>query len=141
RLNKELGGEAILAVGTELRLNPAVVASDVGHFLAAIEREAWDEAVRGYAGPFLDGFFLSDAPEFERWAETERDLLARQGAAALEALARQRTDAGDLAGAATGWSRLAAHDPYRPRYASGLTGRLAAAGDRPGPLRRAPHPP
>ena len=137
RLNKELGGEGILAVGAELRLNPAVVASDVRQFREAVESEAWQEAVRVYAGPFLDGFFLSDAPEFERWVETERGLLARQYADALEALARQRAEAGDLAGAATVWSRLAAHDPYSARYAIGLMEALAAAGDRAGALRHA----
>lgn len=57
--------------------------------------------MRIYAGPFLDGFFLSDAPEFERWVDTERGFLARQYAGALEALARQRAEAGDLAGAVT----------------------------------------
>src|SRR5690606_3925493 len=112
--------------------NPAVVASDVRQFREAVESEAWQEAVRVYAGPFLDGFFLSDAPEFERWVETERGLLARQYADALEALARQRAEAGDLAGAATVWSRLAAHDPYSARYAIGLMEALAAAGDRAG---------
>lgn len=101
RLNKELGGEAILAVGAELRLNAAVIVSDVQLFREAAERGAWEEAVRIYAGPFLDGFFLSDAPEFERWVDTERGVLARQYAGALEALARQRAEAGDLAGAVT----------------------------------------
>jgi len=132
RLNKELGGDAIVAVGADLRLNPAVVVTDVQQLRDAVEREAWDEAVRLYAGPFLDGFFLSDAPEFERWVETERGLLARQYADALEALARQRAEAGDLAGAVNAWSRLAVYDPYSARYAIGLMEALAAAGDRAG---------
>jgi hypothetical protein len=29
------------------------------------------------SGPFLDGVFISDAPEFERWPESERSRFAR----------------------------------------------------------------
>src|SRR5690606_32746896 len=130
RLDRELGGEAVLAVGTELRLNTVVIASDVRRFREAVDNEAWDEAVTAYTGPFLDGFFLSDAPEFEHWAEIERGLLDRQYAAALETLARRHSAAGDTVRAATTWSRLAAHDPYSARYAGGLMEAVAATGDR-----------
>lgn len=137
RLNRELGGEAVLAVGTELRLNPAVVVSDVRHFRNAIEREVWDEAVRAYAGPFLDGFFLSGAQEFEHWADTERGLLARQYTTALETLAHRYAAAGDAVSAVTAWSRLAAQDPCSARYAIALMEAHAAAGDRAAALRHA----
>jgi TolB-like protein/DNA-binding SARP family transcriptional activator/Tfp pilus assembly protein PilF len=136
-LNKVLGGDAVLTIGSELRLNPAVLACDVREFREAIETEAWEAAVRVYAGPFLDGFHLPDAIEFERWAETERGRLAAQYAGALEALARQRAASRDLTGAVSAWSRLADHDPYSSRYAIALMGALAAAGNRAGALRHA----
>ena len=33
------------------------------------------EALELYRGPFLPGFFVADAPEFERWMEEERARL------------------------------------------------------------------
>ncbi|MGH7577335.1 MAG: AfsR/SARP family transcriptional regulator, partial [Longimicrobiales bacterium] len=136
-LNKVLGGDAVLAVGGELRLNPAVLACDVRAFEEAIEAEAWDAAVQLYSGPFLDGFFLSGAIEFERWVEVQRERLASQYAAALESLASQRAAGRDVTGAVSAWSRLAAHDPYSSRYAIGLMVALAAAGNRAAALRHA----
>lgn len=137
QLNKVLGGDAVLAVGVELRLNAAVLACDVRAFQEAIEAEAWDDAVQVYAGPFLDGFFLSDAIEFERWVEAQRERLAGQYAGALESLANQRVAGGDVTGAVSAWSRLAAHDAYSSRYAIGLMEALVAAGNRAAALRHA----
>jgi hypothetical protein len=50
--------------GNPLRLNPAVIASDVGEFDRALVRGALAEAIALHAGPFLDGFFLKGAGEF-----------------------------------------------------------------------------
>lgn len=68
RLNLE-AGEIFLGT-SDLRLNPGLLQSDVEEFDAV-----------------LDGFFLSGAPEFERWVEAERGTLARACAEALESLA------------------------------------------------------
>src|SRR4029078_8831359 len=66
-------GEGVLASSsTELRLDSAGIISDVAEFKAACGGRDPQRAVTCYGGPFLDGFFLSDAPEFERWAEGER---------------------------------------------------------------------
>lgn len=137
RLNKVLGGDAVLAVGTELRLNPDLVASDVNEFREAIEAEDWEAAVRAYAGPFLDGFFLPGSVEFERWVDAERDRLGREYAKVLEALAEERAARGDLTGAVGAWRRLAAEDPYDARIAVGLMEALEAAGNRAGALQHA----
>ena len=51
-----------------------------------------EQAAGEYAGPFLDGFHVSDAPEFERWLEEERAELARDYCAVLEQLARRAVD-------------------------------------------------
>ena len=55
-----------------LRLNPAVISSDVGAFTSALEENDPIKAVSVYAAPFLDGFYLNGGGEFERWADTER---------------------------------------------------------------------
>jgi TolB-like protein/DNA-binding SARP family transcriptional activator/Tfp pilus assembly protein PilF len=130
RINQALAGDAIVAAGDELRLDAARLPSDVAEFEDAIARGEHERAVSCYAGPFLDGFFLSDAPELERWVEGQRDRLAREYARALEALAGAAAKRGDRAVAVHWWRRLAAHDPYSSRIALRLMQALDAAGDR-----------
>jgi serine/threonine-protein kinase len=137
RINQAVGGEAIVAVGEALRLDPAVLGCDVVAFEEALARDEPVEAVRRYAGPFLDGFFIEGALEFERWAAEERDRLARAWVGAVEALAGDAESSGDLRGAADLWRRLAVHDPYSSRIAVRLVQTLAAAGDPAAALRQA----
>ncbi len=136
-LRKALGEEALLSVGDDLRLNSEVIRSDVGEFEEAIAHWDWERAVSLYAGPFLDGFFIAKASEFERWAEGEREQLAHAYAGALEALAEERAAGGDLRGAVEAWRRLAVQDPYNSRVALHLMEALAAAGDRAGAIQHA----
>src|SRR5687767_8169964 len=58
RINQALGGDVIVAVGDELRLDAQRLPSDLGEFEDALSRGEHEEAVTTYAGPFLDGFFL-----------------------------------------------------------------------------------
>src|SRR5678815_4386282 len=74
-LRKDLGADELLLNGGALRLNPAVVTSDVQEFTAALDAGDRERAIALYHGPFLDGFYLSEAPEFERWVEEERARL------------------------------------------------------------------
>src|SRR5262249_49687003 len=74
--------------GARLRLDANQISSDVADFRAAIAAKNWQDAARLYAGAFLDGFYLADAPEFERWTESERASLATEGIRALEIAAR-----------------------------------------------------
>jgi DNA-binding SARP family transcriptional activator/TolB-like protein len=134
-LRKDLSDELFLVLGDEIALNAAVMASDVAAFEEAAEGSRAEDAVRGYGGPLLDGFYVSDAPEFERWAEGERDRLARLYAQMLESLALAAEAGGDWALAAEWWRRLAAHDRYSSRVALRLVRALDAAGDRMAALR------
>ena len=137
-LRRAIAEDVVLAVpGDELRLNAGRIGCDLWEFGEALERNARDRAVALYAGPFLDGFFLSDAPEFERWVESERDRLARHYANALEALAAQAEAVGDTGAVAEWCRRLAAHDPYSSRVALRLMRALAAAGDPAGAIQHA----
>jgi TolB-like protein/DNA-binding SARP family transcriptional activator/tetratricopeptide (TPR) repeat protein len=136
-LRRALGEQVIVAVGDDLAIDPSAVDCDVGAFRGAISRRDWRAAVELYAGPFLDGFFVANALEFERWVERERDSLARQYAGALEALAGERERDGDLRGAVEAWRRLAVHDPYDSGTALRLMRALAAAGDRLAAVRHA----
>jgi len=136
-LRRDLGAADAIVGVRELRLEPAVLSSDVGEFEDRYSSGDLEGAVKLYAGPFLDGFRLAGAPEFERWAETERDTLVRRYADALEQLARTAAQRGDALGASTWWRQLAALDPLNARVAIEVMRSLAAAGDRPGALQHA----
>ncbi|HLL48831.1 MAG TPA: BTAD domain-containing putative transcriptional regulator, partial [Longimicrobiaceae bacterium] len=135
-LRKELG-DAFVSAGDELSLDPEVVASDVGAFEAALGAGDWSRAAELYRGPFLDGFYVEDAPLFQQWAEAERDRLARAYADVLERLAGAAEAAGAAEEAARWWRRAAAHDPCSSRVALRLMRALEAAGDRVSAIRHA----
>ena len=90
-----------------------------------------------YAGPFLDGVHLADAPEFERWAQVERDRLERRALEVLERLAEASETRGDWEVAIAWWRRRALLDPLSGRGAARLMEALAAGGDVAGALRHA----
>lgn len=136
-LRRDLGHDDAIAGQQELRLDRAHVRSDLATFEAACAAGDHAAAVEAYGGPFLDGFHLPEAGEFERWIETERGLLAHRHAQALQALAAQATDRGDHVAASGWWRRLAATDPLSGRVALGLMRALVAAGDRHGAIQHA----
>lgn len=136
-LRRDCGADDLFAGSSELRLSPARVESDVQQFAAARSAGAFEEAVGLYFGPFLDGFFLADAPEFERWIDNERAGLSGDYAEALEALAAEAGARGDQQRAAHWWQRLANHDPLSSRVTVHLMSALAAAGNRAAALERA----
>ncbi|MEZ4412014.1 MAG: BTAD domain-containing putative transcriptional regulator, partial [Gemmatimonadales bacterium] len=96
-----------------------------------------ERAIELYAGPFLDGFFLSDAPEFERWVDQEKERFRRAWRTALTALAVQKGAAGEAIGARDAWQRLLADDPSDARATVGLMEVLETMGDRAGAIRQA----
>lgn len=136
-LRQELGDDEIFLGTREVRLNPDLVASDLAAFWAAIRSGHLERATAEYTGPFLAGFHLSDAAEFERWLEEERASLARDYATALQQLARRTGEQGNWTESVEWWRRLAAQDPLNARVAIGLMEALVATGDRAGALQHA----
>ncbi|HEV3050816.1 MAG TPA: hypothetical protein VGX50_10925, partial [Longimicrobium sp.] len=116
-LRKDLGEESFVVQGDQVALNLSRVRIDLDDFERAMEEGRWEDAVGAYAAPFLDGFYVSDAPEFERWVEGERDRLARAYGRALEELALAAEAAGAPLRAAEWWRRLLAHDAFSSRVA------------------------
>lgn len=137
QLRKALGEEAITSTGEELRLNEALVHADVVEFERAHAAGDHATAVALYQGPFLDGFYLNDALDFERWAERERSRIAAAFARSLETLAEASEAARDVRGAALWWKRRADQDPYDSRIALRLMQALEAEGNRAGALQYA----
>jgi TolB-like protein/DNA-binding SARP family transcriptional activator len=136
-IKKELGEESVSAVGDDLRLDKEAVSVDALEFESAVRAGDLEEAVSLYAGPYLEGVHVKDAPEFEKWADGERDRLAALYAEALEGLATAGAEKGELTEAADWWQQLAVTDPFSSRIALALMESLAAAGDRAGALRYA----
>jgi TolB-like protein/DNA-binding SARP family transcriptional activator/Flp pilus assembly protein TadD len=136
-LRAALGESALLSSGDDLRLNADVIRVDVAEFEAALERADHARAVALYRGRLLDGFFLSEAPEFEQWAERERERLAVGYAKSLETLAEEAERERDFSRAAEWWKVRAAHDPYDSRVALRLMEALEASGNRAGAVQHA----
>ena len=129
--------ESVFASRDPVRLDPAVIASDVGAFEAALERGDLASAAALYRGPFLDGFHLGDAPEIERWLDGERSRLEHRYGRALTRLA-ERAAAADDHVAAVGWRRrLVDVDPLSAEHALALIRALRDAGDIESALRYA----
>jgi DNA-binding SARP family transcriptional activator len=129
-LRRALGEKALLTEGDDLRLNTDVIQPDVVEFELALARDDPKQAVGLYVGPFLDGFYLGGAPEFEQWVDDERARRAQRYEQALEELGQAAEDGGDFVAAARWWRQLAKEQPYSARIAVRVIKGLAASGDR-----------
>jgi len=112
-----------------LRLDSAAVQTDLAEFAGRLAAGDLAGAVALYQGPFLDGFYLSGAPEFERWVERERERLAATHAGALRALAGEAEAQGRHTAEIDFWRQLAAADPLGERAAADLVRAMAATED------------
>jgi len=100
-----LGGDAVTSRGDEaIGLDFAQVSCDVAAFERALRDGQLEEALDLYRGALLEGFFISDAPEFERWLETARARLQQAAAGAAEAMADRYESGNDLTRAVR-WTR------------------------------------
>ena len=118
-----------------LRLNPALITSDVALFEESILRGDLDGALALYEGPFLDGFFVPNSPDFEMWASDQRSRLANRLHAALDDAAHAAEISGDLQGAIK-WRRNAVDlDKCDVSAATKLADLLVLNGNRAGALK------
>ena len=136
-LRRSLAEDHLVDGTSTLRLNPAVIGSDVSRFTGAVEHGDVERAAAEYGGVFLDGFHLSDAAEFERWVDDERLRLQREYANVLEALAERAAAHSDHASEAEWWRRRAVLDPLDTRIGACLMRALHASGDIGGALQHA----
>jgi DNA-binding SARP family transcriptional activator len=134
-IRQELGADVFTLGVDSIRLNRTVITSDVAELRAALANADAERVVALYAGAFLDGFFIDDAPEFERWADEQRQQLAESYGGALEALARGAAGRGDTRSAAAWWGRRAALDPLDAAVALELVRARSASGDTAGALQ------
>src|SRR5260370_117314 len=132
-LREVLGPAALVSHGNEeVGLDFGAVHCDVVDFDRSIESGHLSEALDVYRGHLLEGFFISDAPEFERWLETEHARLQERASGAARTLVEQCEAGGDLAAAAH-WARRAARlAPLDETLLRRLIGLLDRLGDRAG---------
>jgi TolB-like protein/DNA-binding SARP family transcriptional activator len=134
-VRRALADDAIIGSAELLHLNTSRISGDVLDLTEALGRGDLEAAGQLYAGPLLDGFYLSDAPEFERWLDLQRERLERSYATALERVAIEKERSGDSSGAVTYWTPLAALLPYDSRVATRLASALQGSGNPAGALR------
>ncbi len=130
-----LGGDALASRGDEeISLDFAQVSCDVAVFERALRHGQLEEALDLYRGALLEGFFISDAPEFERWLETVRARLQQAAAGAARALAERSESDNDLTRAVR-WTRRAIElAPSNEGLVRRLIALLDRQGDRAGAL-------
>src|SRR5687767_3259558 len=64
-LRNRLGAPELVLGTDELRLNPAVITTDIGAFAEARAQNDLRTAAAHYGGRFLEGFHLGNAAEFD----------------------------------------------------------------------------
>jgi len=135
-LRAALGDEAITPRGDgEVGLNSDVVSCDAAAFEAALDTGRPGDALALYRGDLLTGFYVADAPEFERWVERERARLRERASEGAWALAEEKAAAGDPLEAER-WARRAAElVPADETVARRLMTFLDELGDRAAAIR------
>lgn len=136
-LRRDVGADGLVLGSAVLRLNKQLVACDCWEFEAALARGARAAAVALYAGPFLDGFYVPGAPDFERWTSETRADYEHRCREALEALAVEATALGNYGGAVELRRRLVGMDRLNAQATLDLMTALAAVGDPAGAIRQA----
>ncbi|MEW5915576.1 MAG: BTAD domain-containing putative transcriptional regulator, partial [Gemmatimonadota bacterium] len=134
-LRHDLGADVIAIDSETVRLIPTALPSDVLEFTVAVNAGKFEEAAESYRGPFLDGFHVDDAPEFDRWSNEVRSHCAAECARALDQLAESAQTSGQWHCAAEWCRRRVALDPTDGRATLRYMRNLAEIGDREGALR------
>lgn len=137
-LRRELGDDAFTRRGEEeIALDLSRVTSDVGAFDRAHQDSDHRRAIELYAGEFLDGLHVAQAPDVDQWLDSERRRLSLLYAKSLDAMSDVLLGAGDATGALVYLRKLVAQDPYNGAVAIKHMRALVAAGDRAGAIAHA----
>ncbi|HVX38850.1 MAG TPA: BTAD domain-containing putative transcriptional regulator [Gemmatimonadaceae bacterium] len=130
-----LGADDLFDAGPVVHLNPRAIGSDVADLEAALDAGDAERALAIYTGPFLDGFFVAGAAEFEQWVTVQRARLEERVVRAGTAAADREAAAGATRSALALRRRLVEVRPHDSALATALVAALADAGDRAEALR------
>src|SRR2546422_2949623 len=135
-LRSALGADAMVSRGDEeIGLDFERIWCDVAAFARAIDGGELGQALDLYRGNLLEGFFISDAPEFERWLESERAKLAGAAARTARTLAQSCERRGGLSTAVHRARRSIELAPNDEGLLRQLIAVLDRNGDRAGALQ------
>ena len=135
-LRQGLGTDVLTSRGDEeVGVDEQRLWCDVRAFHQALEAEDWTRALQLYQGGPLEGFFLSDSPEFERWLEDERARLRNRACQAAWTLAQRSMAEGDFVHTAQWARRAAALVPDDEETLRRLVALLDDLGDRVGAVQ------
>jgi serine/threonine-protein kinase len=130
-VRRELGEDSIVSRGDgELALAKTAVSCDVVAFAEALRTKQLRKALELYRGEFLEGLFVSEAPELERWIEDQRVSIREMAAGAAWSLAHQYLVTQELVPAVRTAQRALTLAPTDESEARRFIDALAAAGDR-----------
>jgi DNA-binding SARP family transcriptional activator len=134
-LRREIGSQALRARGDgEVGVDPAVIACDAARFEFLARSGQSALAMEEYGGDLLPGFYVDDAPEFERWLAVERVRLRRLAAGLCWSLVEDAVHAGEATEAARRAHQAVDLDPFDETALHRLIELLDALGDRAGAL-------
>ncbi|MGQ0703461.1 MAG: BTAD domain-containing putative transcriptional regulator [Gemmatimonadales bacterium] len=135
-LRRELGDGVVLSRGDEeVGIDRGLTWCDAVAFRDAMAERRYREALELYHGELLPGFYISEAPAFERWLEGERARYRDAASEAAWALAELEEAAGDRTAAAH-WARRGMElAPLCEVAFRRLVGLLTRSGDRAGALQ------
>jgi DNA-binding SARP family transcriptional activator/tetratricopeptide (TPR) repeat protein len=130
-LRHGLGAEAIVAdSGETLHLDLERVWCDAVLFEQLLDSGKREDALRLYRGDLLEGFFISEAPEFDDWLEAERARLRRRAVNAAWELVDEAEAAGEVALASSRARAATLLQPFDDGGVRRLMALLARAGER-----------
>jgi DNA-binding SARP family transcriptional activator len=92
------------------------------------------EAANAYQGEFLQGFYLDDAPEFDYWANLERERWRTEVGLVFDRLSQGLLEAGEVREAVDVAERWVDHDPLSEDANERLMRTRYSLGDRAGAL-------
>ena len=131
-LRHALGEDVLQSRRDEIEVDLTRLSCDAIEFDQAIDARQYLEALDLYRGDLLPGFFVSDAPGFEEWLETERARLRERASNAAWALTDREETAGRFDCAAQLARRAVELAPFREVGLRRLLALCDRAGDRGG---------
>ena len=139
-LRKAMGSDVIRTRGDgEVGIDPAMMTCDAARFEVLAGAGRAEEAMEHYGGDLLPGFYVDDAPEFERWLDLERVRLRRMAARLCWDLARAAEGEGRTVAATRRAQQAVDLDPFDETALHRLIELLDSAGDRAGALTAFDH--
>lgn len=91
-LRRTLGDHVIIASNAAVEVNRNLLTCDVLEFEALLDAGRPREALNLFRGPFMPGFYIAGAAQYNDWMETERDRLRQRALDTVLELAQAASD-------------------------------------------------